>query len=56
GLRSLEEIRLRKCMYIEDSCLETLSSMENLQNSVYLMEVVSCGNVTDTGIIALHKL
>lgn len=56
GLKHLEEIKFNKCIYIEDSCLERLSSIENLQNSVYLMEVVSCGNVTDKGIIALHKL
>uniref|UniRef100_A0A3B4BJT9 Uncharacterized protein n=1 Tax=Periophthalmus magnuspinnatus TaxID=409849 RepID=A0A3B4BJT9_9GOBI len=54
GLKNLEEIRFKKCIYIEDGCLEQLSSIENLQNSVYLMEVVSCGNVTDKGIIALQ--
>lgn len=43
-------------MYIEDACLERISTIENLQASLYKMEVVSCGNVTDKGIIALHKL
>lgn len=52
----MEEIKLNKCIYIEDICLERLSSVENLQASLYMMEVVSCGNVTDKGIIALHKL
>lgn len=56
GLKYLEEIKFNKCIYIEDNCLERLSSIENLQNSMYLMEVVSCGNVTDKGIIALHQL
>lgn len=56
GLKYLEEIKFNKCIYIEDSCLERLSSIENLQESLYMMEVVSCGNVTDKGIIALHKL
>ncbi|KAL7380054.1 hypothetical protein ABVT39_010598 [Epinephelus coioides] len=56
GLKHVEEIKFNKCMYIEDSCLERLSSIENLQQSLYMMEVVSCGNVTDKGIIALHKL
>lgn len=56
GLKYLEEIKFNKCIYIEDGCLERLSSIENLQDSMYLMEVVSCGNVTDKGIIALHKL
>lgn len=56
GLKHLEEIKLNKCIYIEDTCLERLSSIENLQDSLYMMEVVSCGNVTDKGIIALHRL
>lgn len=56
GLKHLEEIKLNKCIYIEDTCLERLSSIENLQESLYMMEVVSCGNVTDKGIIALHRL
>ncbi|XP_068608352.1 ATP synthase subunit s, mitochondrial [Brachionichthys hirsutus] len=55
GLKYLEEIKFNKCSYIEDACLERLSSIENLQESLYMMEVVSCGNVTDKGVIALHK-
>ncbi|XP_010894584.2 ATP synthase subunit s, mitochondrial [Esox lucius] len=56
GLQHLEEIKFNKSMYIEDACLERISSIENLQSSLVKMEVVSCGNVTDKGIIALHKL
>ncbi|KAM6912495.1 ATP synthase subunit s, mitochondrial [Xenentodon cancila] len=56
GLKHVEEIKFCKCIYIEDACLERLSSMESLQESTYMMEVVSCGNVTDRGVIALHKL
>ncbi|XP_029899914.1 ATP synthase subunit s, mitochondrial [Myripristis murdjan] len=56
GLKYLEEIKFNKCIYIEDTCLERLSSIENLQESLYMMEIVSCGNVTDRGVIALHKL
>ncbi|KAL0969418.1 hypothetical protein UPYG_G00227160 [Umbra pygmaea] len=56
GLQHLEEIRLNRSMYIEDACLERIGSIESLQASVLKMEVVSCGNVTDKGIIALHKL
>ncbi|CAN9501984.1 unnamed protein product [Ophioblennius macclurei] len=56
GLKHLEDIKLNKCIYIEDACLERLSSIENLQESVYMMEVISCGNVTDKGVVALHKL
>lgn len=56
GLKHLEEVKFNKCIYIEDACLERLTSIENLQESLYMLEVVSCGNVTDKGIIALHKL
>ncbi|XP_013879023.1 ATP synthase subunit s, mitochondrial [Austrofundulus limnaeus] len=56
GLKYVEEIKLKKCVYIEDACMERLSSVESLQQSLYMMEVVSCGNVTDKGIISLHRL
>ncbi|KAM9787900.1 ATP synthase subunit s, mitochondrial isoform X2 [Syngnathus typhle] len=56
GLQHVEEVKLQKCVYIEDACLERLSSLENLQRSLFIMEVVSCGNVTDKGLVALHKL
>ncbi|XP_074517645.1 ATP synthase subunit s, mitochondrial [Sebastes fasciatus] len=56
GLQHVEEIKFKKCIYIEDTCLEKLSSIENLQESMHRLEVVSCGNVTDKGLIALHQL
>lgn len=55
-LKHVEEIKFNKCNYIEDGCLERLSSIENLQETVNRMEVVSCGNVTDKGLVALHQL
>ncbi|XP_059860575.1 ATP synthase subunit s, mitochondrial isoform X1 [Delphinus delphis] len=56
GLQHVEKIRLCKCHYIEDDCLERLSQLENLQKSMLEMEIISCGNVTDKGVIALHHL
>ncbi|XP_029092763.1 ATP synthase subunit s, mitochondrial isoform X1 [Monodon monoceros] len=56
GLQHVEKIRLCKCHYIEDDCLERLSQLGNLQKSMLEMEIISCGNVTDKGIIALHHL
>lgn len=56
GLEHLEEIKLCRCMYIQDACLERLSSIQNLQQSLFMMELVSCGNVTDKGVVALHRL
>uniref|UniRef100_A0A671KEK4 Distal membrane arm assembly complex 2 like n=1 Tax=Sinocyclocheilus anshuiensis TaxID=1608454 RepID=A0A671KEK4_9TELE len=56
GLEHVEEIGFNKCIYIEDACLEHLSQIKTLQDSLKNMTVVSCGNVTDKGIIALHHL
>ncbi|XP_053553617.1 ATP synthase subunit s, mitochondrial [Bombina bombina] len=56
GLEHVEEIKLCKCIYIEDACLERLSKIENLQKSLQRLEIISCGNVTDRGVIALNTL
>ncbi|KAL4656229.1 ATP synthase subunit s, mitochondrial [Arapaima gigas] len=56
GLKHVEEMKFHKCVYIEDACLKRLSQIENLQSSLQRVELVSCGNVTDKGVIALHKL
>ncbi|KAJ8341106.1 hypothetical protein SKAU_G00333970 [Synaphobranchus kaupii] len=56
GLKHLEEIKFHRCIYIEDTCMERLSQIENLQASLHRVELVSCGNVTDKGVIALHHL
>ncbi|XP_015681056.1 ATP synthase subunit s, mitochondrial [Protobothrops mucrosquamatus] len=56
GLTHLEEIKFCKCIYIEDACLQRISETPSLQKSLLRLFLISCGNVTDTGIIALHKL
>lgn len=56
GLEHVEKIKLCKCHYIEDTCLERLGQLEKLQKSLLEMEIISCGNVTDKGIIALRHL
>ncbi|KAJ6654032.1 hypothetical protein lerEdw1_007541 [Lerista edwardsae] len=56
GLEHVEEIKLCKCVYIYDECLQRLSETPNLQQSLLRLWIISCGNVTDRGIIALHKL
>nr|XP_037839871.1 ATP synthase subunit s, mitochondrial isoform X3 [Chlorocebus sabaeus] len=56
GLQHVEKIRLCKCHYIEDDCLLRLGQLENFQKSILEMEIISCGNVTDKGIIALRHL
>ncbi|XP_072843024.2 ATP synthase subunit s, mitochondrial [Pogona vitticeps] len=56
GLEHVEEIRFCKCMYLQDECLQRLSEIPSLQKSLLRLWIISCGNVTDRGIIALHKL
>ncbi|XP_013918165.1 PREDICTED: ATP synthase subunit s, mitochondrial isoform X1 [Thamnophis sirtalis] len=56
GLKQLEEIKFCKCIYIEDACLQRISETPSLQKSLLRLFLISCGNVTDKGIIALHKL
>ncbi|KFQ60458.1 hypothetical protein N334_03403, partial [Pelecanus crispus] len=56
GLEHVTEITLQKCIYIQDQCLQRLSETKNLQKSLLQLKIISCGNVTDKGIIALHKL
>ncbi|XP_056401724.1 ATP synthase subunit s, mitochondrial [Hyla sarda] len=56
GLEHVEEIKLCKCMYIEDACLERLSKVENLQKSLKSLDIITCGNVSDKGVISLNTL
>ncbi|XP_053110473.1 ATP synthase subunit s, mitochondrial [Hemicordylus capensis] len=56
GLQHVEEIKFSKCMYLQDECLQRLSETQNLQQSLLRLWIISCGNITDKGIIALHKL
>ncbi|XP_063803630.1 ATP synthase subunit s, mitochondrial [Pseudophryne corroboree] len=56
GLEQLEEIKLYKCIYIEDACLQRISKIENLQQSLRRLEIITCGNVTDKGVISLASL
>ncbi|XP_075469955.1 ATP synthase subunit s, mitochondrial [Ascaphus truei] len=55
GLEHVAEIKLSKCMYIEDACLERMSKIDNLQKSLQRLEIISCGNVTDRGILSLNS-
>lgn len=54
GLELVEKITLCKCHYIDDNCLQRLSQFEKLRKSLLEMEIITCGNVTDNGIIALR--
>nr|XP_045010639.1 ATP synthase subunit s, mitochondrial isoform X1 [Jaculus jaculus]XP_045010640.1 ATP synthase subunit s, mitochondrial isoform X1 [Jaculus jaculus]XP_045010641.1 ATP synthase subunit s, mitochondrial isoform X1 [Jaculus jaculus]XP_045010642.1 ATP synthase subunit s, mitochondrial isoform X1 [Jaculus jaculus]XP_045010643.1 ATP synthase subunit s, mitochondrial isoform X1 [Jaculus jaculus] len=54
GLEHVEKIKLCRCYYIEDNCLQRLSQLEKLQKSLLELEIISCGNVTTKGLIALR--
>ncbi|XP_057882440.1 ATP synthase subunit s, mitochondrial [Melospiza georgiana] len=56
GLEHVRDIKLEKCMYIQDQCLQRLGETSTLQKSLQQLKIISCGNVTDTGILALHRL
>ncbi|XP_068108090.1 ATP synthase subunit s, mitochondrial [Hyperolius riggenbachi] len=56
GLEHLEELKLDKCIYIEDTCLERISKIDNLQKNLRRIEIISCGNVTEKGVISFHSL
>ncbi|XP_060117140.1 ATP synthase subunit s, mitochondrial [Heteronotia binoei] len=56
GLEHVEEIKFCKCAYLLDGCLQRLSEIQNLQRSLLRLWIVSCGNITDQGVTALHKL
>ncbi|GIY01244.1 ATP synthase subunit s, mitochondrial, partial [Caerostris darwini] len=53
GLKHLRRIKFSKCIYIEDTCLTMLSSVKD---TLLHLEVISCGNVTDKGILSLSQL
>ncbi|XP_060684441.1 ATP synthase subunit s, mitochondrial [Hemiscyllium ocellatum] len=55
-LEHVEEIKFQRCIYIQDECLERLCRIQNLQKSLQWLEIISCGNVTDRGILSLHLL
>uniref|UniRef100_UPI00358F7743 ATP synthase subunit s, mitochondrial n=1 Tax=Myxine glutinosa TaxID=7769 RepID=UPI00358F7743 len=56
GLQYVLWLRFHRCMYISDTCLERLATIDSIVASLQHLEVKSCGNVTDRGICALHTL
>lgn len=53
GLEHLKKIRFHKCGYLDDDALRQLSYVKNTLKE---LAIVSCGNVTDRGIISLVDL
>eukprot|EP00062_Callorhinchus_milii_P004247 gi/632942409/ref/XP_007886398.1/ PREDICTED: ATP synthase subunit s, mitochondrial [Callorhinchus milii] len=55
-LEHVKEIKFQKCMYIQDECIVRLCNIQNIQKSLLRLEIISCGNVTDKGILAINHL
>ncbi|XP_046388885.1 ATP synthase subunit s, mitochondrial [Ischnura elegans] len=53
GLKHLEKIKLHRCMYVED---EALKNLVLVKDSLKDLQVSSCGDVTNDGILSLDKL
>ncbi|XP_054706933.1 ATP synthase subunit s, mitochondrial-like, partial [Uloborus diversus] len=53
GLRHIESIKFYKCLYVEDICMKKLSAVRDSLND---LQLVSCGNVTDAGILSIASL
>ncbi|KFM83169.1 ATP synthase subunit s, mitochondrial, partial [Stegodyphus mimosarum] len=53
GLKYLKRIKFCKCIYLEDTCMNMLSVTKD---SLKHLEVISCGNVSDKGILSISAL
>jgi H+-transporting ATP synthase F0 complex subunit s len=53
GLKAVKEVKLNKCYYLDD---DSLNYLKNLKSSLERLEIVSCGNITPTGLEAVKSL
>ncbi|KAG8193352.1 hypothetical protein JTE90_022981 [Oedothorax gibbosus] len=53
GLNYLRRIKFCKCIYLEDTCMTMLSVRKD---SLHHLDVISCGNITDKGILAIADI
>ncbi|XP_078000926.1 ATP synthase subunit s, mitochondrial-like [Glandiceps talaboti] len=52
-LKHLRSLKLHHCTYLTDECLQAL---HYLQDTLEDLQVTSCGNISDKGLISLHQL
>lgn len=53
GCEKLDRIMLNKCSYITD---EAIQAFELRKDSLKVVEIMSCKNITDEGLVHLKKL
>jgi hypothetical protein len=53
GCKHITHVQFHRCMYLKDEALESLSY---LKDSLQDLQIISCGNITDTGVKSLHTL
>ena len=53
NVKAVRKIRLHHCAYLDDACLDRLVL---LKDSLRHLEISSCGDVTDDGVVSLGRL
>ncbi|XP_071799767.1 ATP synthase subunit s, mitochondrial-like [Asterias amurensis] len=53
GVNHLRSLKLHHCTYLKNTCLGRL---DILKDSLEELQLSSCGDVTDAGVVSLHKL
>ena len=53
NVKELQKVRLHHCAYLEDAAIERLVL---LKDSLRHLEISSCGDVTDDGLLSLGQL
>ncbi|XP_015928786.1 ATP synthase subunit s, mitochondrial [Parasteatoda tepidariorum] len=54
GLNNLRKIKFRRCIYLDDTCIHKLTETD-VKNSLQHLEIISCGNITDNGVLGVTK-
>ncbi|XP_038075351.1 ATP synthase subunit s, mitochondrial-like [Patiria miniata] len=53
GLDHLRSLKLHHCTYLRDTCV---SRLDILKDSLEEIQLSSCGDISDAGLVSLHKL
>lgn len=53
GCKHVTHVKFHRCLYLENEALENLSY---LKDSLQVLQIISCGNITDKGVKSLQIL
>jgi hypothetical protein len=53
GCKHITHVKFHRCLYLED---EALANLSYLKDSLQVLQIISCGNITDNGVKSLHIL